>query len=73
MAVDSAAMNIDDDMNLLDPSLQNLIQQKSLQWIFCGGKGGVGKTTTSCCLAIQLSYTRDKVRVCTCVEGECVR
>ena len=44
MAVDSAAMNIDDDMNLLDPSLQNLIQQKSLQWIFCGGKGGVART-----------------------------
>ena len=65
MEVDNAAMITDDDMNLLDPSLQNLIQQKSLQWIFCGGKGGVGKTTTSCCLAIQLSYSRTKVRTCS--------
>lgn len=74
MEVDNAAMN-DDDMNLLDPSLQNLIQQKSLQWIFCGGKGGVGKTTTSCCLAIQLSYSRTKVRTlgCACFVQEHVK
>ena len=46
-----------------DASLQSIVNNTTLKWIFVGGKGGVGKTTTSCSVGALLSKTRKSVLI----------
>lgn len=44
-----------------ESNLQNLADNKELKWIFVGGKGGVGKTTTSSSIGVKMSTVRESV------------
>ena len=39
-------------------NLDSLVADLDLKFIFVGGKGGVGKTTSSAAIATQLSFNR---------------
>jgi len=52
-----------DNSDELAPTITNLLKRSALKWIFVGGKGGVGKTTCSCSVAIQIAKIRQSVLV----------
>jgi arsenite-transporting ATPase len=46
-----------------EPSLASIIAQDSLRWVFVGGKGGVGKSSTAASLSVRFARTYPQKRV----------